>query len=322
MPDADVVIQSSDLVNFRVHRSILATSSPFFGDLFSLPLPSDNEIVDDFPVVHLPEDAEVLNSLVTMLYPVPPQLPDSDDNILTLLAACQKYDMTTVQSSIRAEVSRRGLLSPTDAEIFRLFAIACRKRLIPEMKAAARLTLGHPMTFQCLGDALRSFEGWALFELSRFRRCCENSIDSCFEAFLVDGSGPLSVWIGCPTTRNSVGGCQVNNGNLPIWICHMFEAKTYRLDPFLFSLDTPSDFRKKYLTRLRGHVKSTGCTFCMKTHTLKGEEFCAEVEKKLAQAWDVQYSFRIELPVSGSSPSSVSARRLTLGSVADLSRPQ
>ncbi|KAI9457462.1 hypothetical protein BJY52DRAFT_1170750, partial [Lactarius psammicola] len=175
-PDADVILQTSDLVNFRVRKSILATSSPFFGDLFSLPQSPDHKVINDLPVVHLSEDAEVLNSLVTMLYPVPPELPDSDDKILTLLAACQKYDMTTVQSSIRAEVSRRGLLSPAGAECFRLFAVACRKRLIPEMKAAARLTLGHPMTFEYLGEALRSFEGWALLDLSRFHRCCRSGI--------------------------------------------------------------------------------------------------------------------------------------------------
>ena len=118
MPDADVIIQSSDSVNFRVRRSILATSSPFYGDLFSLPQPSDHIVVDGFPVVHLPEDAEVLDSLIPWLYHVPPELSNSDDKILSLLAACQKYDMTTIQSSIRAEVSRRGLLLPTKLSVY------------------------------------------------------------------------------------------------------------------------------------------------------------------------------------------------------------
>jgi hypothetical protein len=199
MPDADVIIQSSDNVNFRVRRSILATSSPFFGDLFSLPQPSDHEVVDGLPVVSLPEDAEVLDSLMTFLYPVPSELPSSEDKILTLLAACQKYDMSTIQSSIRSEVSRRGLLLPTGAEAFRLFAVAYRKRLIPEMKAAARLTLGHSMTFESLGEALRSFEGCALFDLSRFHRRCRDGITSCSKVFLDGCSGPSKVWVGCPT---------------------------------------------------------------------------------------------------------------------------
>ncbi|KAN0141414.1 hypothetical protein V8E53_000659, partial [Lactarius tabidus] len=184
MPDADVIIRSSDNVNFRVRRSILATSSPFFGDLFSLPQPSDHEVVDGLPVVSLPEDAEVLDSLMTFLYPVLPELPCSEDKILTLLAACQKYDMSTIQSSIRSEVSRRGLLLPTGAEAFHLFAVAYRKRLIPEMKAAARLTLGCSMTFESLGESLRSFEGYAIFDLSRFHRRCRDGIISCSKVFL------------------------------------------------------------------------------------------------------------------------------------------
>ncbi|KAH9007435.1 hypothetical protein EDB84DRAFT_221289 [Lactarius hengduanensis] len=221
MPDADVILQSSDLVNFRVRRSILATSSGFFGDLFSLPQPSDNEVLDGLPVVHLPEDAEVLSSLVTMLYPVPSELPDSDDKILTLLAACQKYDMTTVQSSVRAEVSRRGLLLPTGTESFRLFAVAYRRRLIPEMKAVARLTLGYPMRFEYLGETLRSFEGWVLFDLYRFHRCHKDSISSCFNILRDCRSGPSKVWVGCPTTRRSACGAfqsEDNRSDLPDWL--------------------------------------------------------------------------------------------------------
>ena len=264
-----------------------------------------------------------------MLYPVPPELPDSDDKILTLLAACQKYDMTTVQSSIRAEVSRRGLLSPTGAECFRLFATACRKRLIPEMKAAARLTLGHPMTFEYLGEALRSFEGWALFDLSLFRQCCWNGITSRLKVFLDCRSGPSKVWVGCPLTISrprTPTPSEDDSGDVgdpPIWLDGIiFEATIFQLNTFTSPLVTPSIFREEYLKALRHHVSENDCTFCMKTHTLKGEEFYVEIENQLAQAWDVQYSFRIELPASEStSPPSVSIRYFSLGSVADLSQP-
>jgi hypothetical protein len=313
--DADVILRSSDLVDFRVRRSILATSSPLFGDLFSLPQPSDHEVLDGLPVVHLPEGAEVLNSLVTMLYPIPPEIPDSDDKILTLLAASQKYDMTTVQSSIRAEVSRRGLLLPTGAECFRLFANACRKKLIPEMKAAARLTLGHPMTFEYLGEALRSFEGWALFDLSRFRRCYRDSIISRFQVFGNGRSGPSKVWVGCPAPRHSLG----EEGDPPIWLDNIIFQWAQR-GPGMFTspLITPSRLREQYLMALRGHIGRDDCSFCMKTHTLNGEEFCTEIEIQLAQAWDVKYSFRIELPGPESTPPPVSIRYFSLE--ADLSR--
>jgi hypothetical protein len=90
-----------------------------------------------------------------------------------------------------------------------------------------------------------------------------------------------------------------------------------RLKVFTSPLVTPS-FREEYLKTLRGHVSEKDCTFCAKSHTLKGEEFCAEIENKLAQAWDVKYPFRTEFPASESTLSSVSAQRFSLGPAANL----
>ena len=321
MQDADVILRSSDLVNFRVRRSILATSSPFFDDLFSLPQPPDHEVVDRLPVVHIPEDAQVLNSLVNMLYPVLPAIPNSVDNILTLLAACEKYDMTTVQSFIREEVNRRGLLSPTGAESFRIYAIACRKKLIPETKAAARLTLSHPMTFEFLGEALRSFEGWVLLDLYRFHQCCRNSIASCLKVFSGSRNGPSKIWVGCPGPRHLTlkPPSDEDSVDLPIWLKDVFEAEIIQTDVLMSPPATPSSIRKTYLKALRGHVIEKDCSFCMKTHALKGEEFCDDLENQLAQAWDVQYSFRIELPESKiPPPPSVCICHFSPGSLAEL----
>ena len=75
---------------------------------------------------------------------------------------CQKYEMDSVQSSIRAEVNSGGFPAPKGAEFFATYAIASAKDLIPETRNAARRTLDHPMTFEILGVGLRFFEGWAL----------------------------------------------------------------------------------------------------------------------------------------------------------------
>jgi len=61
MANADIIIQSCDFINFHVHKLVLSFSSPFFEDMFSLPQPSDQEVVGVLPVVRLSEDAEVLN---------------------------------------------------------------------------------------------------------------------------------------------------------------------------------------------------------------------------------------------------------------------
>ena len=93
VPDANFIIQSSDNVNFRVHKSVLAMASPFFKDLLSLPQPSDSEVVDGLPVVQLSESSELLNSLMSILYPVPTVMPDTYEKVPHLL--CNSSAVTT-----------------------------------------------------------------------------------------------------------------------------------------------------------------------------------------------------------------------------------
>ena len=103
--------------------------------------------------------------------------------MLYLLAACQKYEIASVQSSIRAQVSHGVFPTPKRVEAFSAYAIASGKGLIPEMENAARQTLDHPMTFEVLGEELRLFEGWALRDLARFRKRCRDNPVACFESF-------------------------------------------------------------------------------------------------------------------------------------------
>jgi hypothetical protein len=140
-------------------------SSPFFKHLLSLPQPSDSEIADGLPVVQLFEDAELLNSLVSLLYPIPPVIPGSYEKVFALLAACQKYDMVSIQSYIRAEVQRGTFPAPVKAQAIGAYAKASSLGLLPEMENAAQLTLGQPMTFESLGEVLQQFKGPALCKL-------------------------------------------------------------------------------------------------------------------------------------------------------------
>ena len=82
LPDANIIIRSSDLVYFRLHKSVLVLVSPFFEDLLSLPQPSDGETIDGLPVVQLSEDSELLNCLVSILYPVRRVIPSSYEKVL------------------------------------------------------------------------------------------------------------------------------------------------------------------------------------------------------------------------------------------------
>ena len=146
-------------------------SSPFFKDILSLPQPPDNELVDGLPVVQVPENADLLNSLVSLLYPTPPVIPRSYKEVFALLAACQKYDMVLMQNDIREDF--RYFPKPNRTEAFGAYAIASNMGLDPEMEDAADLTLPLQMSFESLGEELRLLTGSALRDLIRYREANE-----------------------------------------------------------------------------------------------------------------------------------------------------
>ena len=285
LPDPNLIIQSSDLVNFRVHKQVLAVASPFFRDLLSLPQPFGSEFVDGLPVVKVPEDAELLSSLVSMLYPVPPVVPDSYDQVLYLLAVCKKYDMDQVQSSIRAEVHRGGFPAPFGAEVFGAYAIASAEGLIPEMEDAARLTLDHAMTFETIGEDLQLFEGSALRDLAHFRKACKDNLVSCLKSFSeADAPGPSSIWAGCPDVIPT----KSDRAILPAWLYEVFSSEDLSMQDFTRPLITPSSLHARYLTA----IQTNDCDFCLRVHAKKGLFFGAMLESGLKQARDkVRTSF-------------------------------
>lgn len=304
--DADIVLQSSDSANFRVHKSILVSSSQFFKDMLSLPQPSSNETADGLPVVRLPEDAEIVRALITVLYPIPSEIPPSYERVLALLGAAQKYDMPAVLRTIRAEVLYKGLPAPAPAQAFRAYAIAFSKGLSSETKSAARLTLDYPLTFETLGDDLPLFMGSALSVLADYRNVCRDSVVSCLESFLDVRNGPSKIWVGCHT--QSSGPDQplgkrprassamtsilestphkIDECTLPSWLHELFTQQIEELKQhFTKSLIKPSSIREKYLAALRKHSPAKSCCItCMVVHTHGGERYCVELEQKLTRA--------------------------------------
>ncbi|KAI9441849.1 hypothetical protein H4582DRAFT_2074020 [Lactarius indigo] len=285
LSEADVVVRTSDLTRFLAHKSVLASSSWVFRDMFTLPWPPNNEMVDGLPVVDISEDAGLVRSLITMLYPIPSELPASYDRILALLAAAQKYDMAAVQSSIRAEIARRPPPTLDGVLAFGAYAIASNSGLRPEMEMAARLTLDRPMTFEYLGDELRLFEGRALRELASFRKGCRDNLVSCIESFLSINGGPSKIWVDCPKRPKNPSPKTSPPPTLPTWVHNLFSPLIEELkQAFTSPLIKPSSIREKYLEALRKHAAPDLCTFCLGVHALKGESYCTQLEKALAQA--------------------------------------
>ncbi|KAH9016250.1 hypothetical protein EDB84DRAFT_1567329 [Lactarius hengduanensis] len=230
LPDANIIVRSSDQVSFPVRNSVLAMSSPFFKDLLSLPQPPNGELVDGLPVIQLSEDAVLLNSLISLLYPIASVKPSSYEKVFALLAACQKYDMESVQCNIRAEIKLGRFPAPVGDEAFSAYAIASGLGLIPEMENAARLTLGYPMTFESLGEQLRSFEGRALCDLVRYRKRCRDNLVSCLNSFF-DVRSRFQIWAGCRESSAPMpDGVSMSVRDAPTgWLRDFFSSKIVEL---------------------------------------------------------------------------------------------
>ena len=284
IPDPNLIIRSSDHVNFRVHKPLLAMASPFFRDRLSLLKPS----VDELPVVQLSEDAELLNSLVSMLYPVCAVKPKSYDKVLDLLAACQKYSMVQVQCSIREKVKFEEFPVPRGTEYFSAYAIARSKGLIPEMEEAAHWTLYRPMTFETLGEGLRLFKGSALRDLAQFRRRCRDNLVTRVESYLdVHAPGPSSIWLCCPeiVPKRSPSDSSPQ-GVFPGWLCQFISRlnNNVKLRAFTDSLgNSKMTIDEEYSTALQSH---SDCKFCSKVDSMKGSSFRSELWLKLVVPHD------------------------------------
>ena len=181
--------------------------------------------------------------------------------------------MTSVQLTIRGKVNCGEFPAPKGTDAFAAYAIASSKELIPEMEKAARQSLDLPMTFETIGKGLRLFEGWALRDLANFRRRCRDNLSACFDSY----SGALA---GCP--RGWFGpGVPV----LPKWLYQLLSRSRDDLEMQVFThpLDIHSRIRGEYLTALYAHLD---CKICLVMHAIQGSTFCAELERKLAQARD------------------------------------
>lgn len=163
--DADVILRSSDDIDFRVYRCILSEASPFFKDLFTLPQPPQKET--DIPIIDVSEEAAILGTLLRLIYPGMDPVLDSLDVVSAALAVAMKYE------AVRAiETLRRHLVSPSylQESPLRIYAIACRFDLDEEARIASRFTLRTNILDAELSDDLKHITAYSYHRLLNLHR--------------------------------------------------------------------------------------------------------------------------------------------------------
>ncbi|KAJ7230041.1 hypothetical protein GGX14DRAFT_409879 [Mycena pura] len=120
-PTADIILRSSDNIEFRAHRIVLSLASPVFRDMFSLPQ-GDAESDEKAAEVQMAETGAVLERMLRFWYPgAEPIVGTLSELRETLELLIQKYDMQS--AAVFGKQYLRGFL---DTEPLGTFAVAAR----------------------------------------------------------------------------------------------------------------------------------------------------------------------------------------------------
>ncbi|KAJ7174763.1 hypothetical protein C8R46DRAFT_990820 [Mycena filopes] len=106
--DCGLIIQAERTL-FRVSRDFLATRSPVFGDMLSLPTPQDAELMEGCPFVRLPDSAEdvtyFLKALLYYEFFEPPPTRTFFPVIAGILRMSHKYEVDVLRKRALAHLA-------------------------------------------------------------------------------------------------------------------------------------------------------------------------------------------------------------------------
>ncbi|KAI0311898.1 hypothetical protein OF83DRAFT_1177137 [Amylostereum chailletii] len=192
--DADIVLRSSESLDFRVHRWALSRASSIFTTMFSLPQPSytspeQTHSPHGLPIVCMSEDEPSLDLLLRFCYPrtisPEPSLEDLQD-LKRALAVGRKFQIDVI-----VEGAKRRLIRYAEERPDAAFVLAWTHELRDVALIAARKTLRQPFLASAQAEDFVDVPGLALFRLISYQNAC---IASMQELLPVDMDVALS-WI-------------------------------------------------------------------------------------------------------------------------------
>ena len=171
-PDADIILRSSDRVDFIVYKVILSKASPVFMTMFTLPQPATDTQPDSCrPIVELAENSNVLAAFLSVMYPPTPMSPKplSLDDLIAALDMARKYDIAAMSDRLLMDF---GGLETLQNKALEAFCAAYSRKLAKVAKIAAEASLKHRLTLDAIGDKLQYTNGPAFHSLWKFHRAC------------------------------------------------------------------------------------------------------------------------------------------------------
>ncbi|KAF9002302.1 hypothetical protein BDQ17DRAFT_1243368, partial [Cyathus striatus] len=116
---SDVILRTSDNVDFYVYRIILSVASPFFESMFSLP----QSVLDDtnHPVIDVSEDSKIIDPLLRLCYPVDDPIIMDPIILGDILEAALKYEATEAVTILKSCLRTFTIPNP-----LQVYIVACR----------------------------------------------------------------------------------------------------------------------------------------------------------------------------------------------------
>jgi hypothetical protein len=277
-PEADIILRSRDSYEFRVLKLYIVHSSPILGEKLLLsPNPLPEPTTSAVPaesnvegsaanvpcVVQLPVDGAILLSLLSYIFPVPPILPSTSEQIMELLSVAQMYKMDIVLTHIRNHISQQEPPFIREETAFLIYSLAQKYGLRTEALQAARCTLSFSsLTIEDLAeeDKLDLMPGSFLHELWKYHQRVRSNLTSDLEEFRNSDVLAILGNLGCEVPTNS---------GLPCWVdSYISDIGTTRVPAFL----DLADFHMWLAEHIQDLSSSGGCESCC---SIPREKTCA-----------------------------------------------
>lgn len=173
-PNADLIIRTSDLVEFHVFTVILKEASPVFADMLSLPQADADSRTASTGTVEVTEDSDVWDLVLCICYTR--KFTITTELMWPLLEVAKKYDMVGVQEAVRQRLLEVVLLSEDN---LRAYLLACHYGFPDIARTAARNNLNHPAsTDEEFVPELRYVTSATYFRWVQYRRECVKAATS------------------------------------------------------------------------------------------------------------------------------------------------
>ncbi|KAJ8518373.1 hypothetical protein ONZ45_g4571 [Pleurotus djamor] len=173
-PDADIILRSSDGVEFRAHKLVLSLASPVFDDMFSMPQPKPSNEDTTLPIVQFDEDSVTLEILLRDCYPIPDHVFTDISDLMKVLRAADKYQVDRTLSRLE-QVYITLCADEINKKPVEAYVLACQRKWsrLSHLAVKASLLFAHDqIQAQLYLVDFSAFSGECLTLLQYHFKCC------------------------------------------------------------------------------------------------------------------------------------------------------